>query len=251
MKVKMNRRITAEEVAMNTRPSDRHAFNIRDVDKLEVVELAAKLLSPEGLIRPLPFDDICGVSPLSLRVVMHELGLYTFPTVELVEWLRGEIDPDPTSEFAPDAIEICAGTGWLGRALDIPITDSRLQEREDIRQMYLQNGQPPISYPDDVEQLDAIAAIRKYQPEFVIGSYVTHKWGIGGRKVGNMYGVDTTWVVNHCHRYYHIGNLHVHSHDPIMRRPHRELSFPWLVTRGDSSLARIFVWESKQWRIVP
>ena len=90
----------------------------------------------------------------------------------------------------------------------------------------------PITYPDDVEKLDAVSAIKKYQPEFVIGSYVTRKWGLGSRKDGNMYGVDTGWVSINCHKFYMIGNESIHSGDPIMKRKHETWHPEWLITRG-------------------
>lgn len=196
------------------------------------------------MIRPLPYAEIAGDTPDTLNMVMQALGLYTFPTQELVDWLHSEIDDDP--ELEPHtAIEICCGTGWLGRSLGIPTTDSRLQEREDIRQSYIAQMAVPISYHDDVEQLDALSAIRKYEPEYVIASYCTHLYGTGSLKSGNAFGVDTRWVRSHCRRFYHIGNDDIHFRDPIMKMPHRRLQFPWLVTRGNSAHARVYVWENK------
>lgn len=61
------------------------------------------------------------------------------------------------------------------------------------------------------------------------------------------YGVDTRRVRSHCRRFYHIGNDDIHRRDPIMKMPHRRLQFDWLVTRGDASKARIYVWENKDY----
>lgn len=198
------------------------------------------------VIRPIPYAEIEKDTEATLNMVMQALGLYTFPTQELVDFLHGEIDDDP--ELEPHtAIEICAGTGWLGRSLGIPTTDSRMQERDDIKELYARQGAVPISYPNDVEKLDALEAVRKYEPEYVIASYCTCLYGTGGTKYGNALGVDTRWVRAHCRRFYHIGNDDIHRRDPIMRMPHRRLSFDWLVTRGDSSKARIYVWENRDY----
>ena len=198
------------------------------------------------IIRPIPYAEIQDDTEATLNMVMQAVGLYTFPTQELVDFLHGEIDDDP--ELEPhSAIEICAGTGWLGRSLGIPVTDARLQERDDIKELYKRQGAVPISYPKDVEMLDALEAIRKYEPEYVIASYCTHLYGTGGSKAGSSLGVDTRWVRSHCRRFYHIGNDDIHYRDPIMRMPHKRLSFDWLVTRGDSSKARIYVWENRMW----
>ena len=225
----------------------RTVIDTENVDMSDVLTLMDMLTDKDGIIRTLPYDEVKDVGKDTLNMVMQIMALYTFPTTEVVDFLREEID-DGNPEFAPDAIEICAGSGWIGRNLDIPITDSYLQDRQDVRDAYIRNGCVPIAYPKDVEKLDAIAAIKKYTPEFVIGSYVTRKWGLGSRKEGNMYGVDTGWVVNNCHKFYMIGNQNIHNGDPIMKRNHKEYSFPWLITRGDSTKARIWVWENKLWR---
>ena len=59
--------------------------------------------------------------------------------------------------------------------------------------------------------------------------------------------MDTRWVRSHCRRFYHIGNDDIHFRDPIMKIPHRRLQFPWLVTRGNSAHARVYVWENKNY----
>lgn len=219
------------------------------IDTERVMELTRRLTEDTDLgmiVRPLPYADIEGDTEATLNVVMQALGLYTFPTVELTDWLRQEIDDDP--ELEPHtAIEICAGTGWIGRTLGIPTTDAQWQKRPDIRELYLRQGAIPINYPADIEALEAREAIRKYEPELVIASYCTHLYGTGGSKQGSSLGVDTRWVRSHCRRFYHIGNDAIHSRDPLMRMPHKRLSFDWLVTRGDSSKARIYVWENKMY----
>lgn len=211
---------------------------------LDRVQELLDMTGGDGLIRPVPYEEIRHDSPDTLNMVMKLQGLYTFPTQELVDFLHGEIDDDPNYE-PHSAIEICAGKGWLGRSLGIPVTDSRLQEREEIRSAYLQQGAVPIVYPDDVECLDAVSAVKKYNPEYVIASYCTHLYGTGSLKSGNSYGVDTRWLVNNCRRFYHIGNDDIHGRDPIMKRPHKRWKFEWLVTRGDSEHARIYMWENK------
>ena len=239
--------IDIEAMKQTQRGNKRTAISPDRVDFGRMTELTRMITEDTELgmmIRQLPYAEIAGDTPDTLNMVMQALGLYTFPTQELVDWLHSEIDDDP--ELEPHtAIEICCGTGWLGRSLGIPITDSRLQEREDIRQSYLAQGAMPITYPFDVEPLDALSAIRKYEPEYVIASYCTHLYGTGSLKSGNAFGVDTRWVRSHCRRFYHIGNDDIHFRDPIMKMPHRRLQFPWLVTRGNSAHARVYVWENK------
>lgn len=238
--------VTPDVVRHNIKENQKIYFTADDVDISEVAALMQQITGDDGLIHPVTYDEVKDAAPMDIQMVLHLMGLYTFPTQEVIDWLRNEVDDDP--DLYPDAIEICAGSGWIGRALEIPITDSKMQAREDVKALYASIKQPTITYPDDVEQLDAVAAITKYQPEYVIGSYVTHKWDRHSRKVGNMYGVDTAWVVNHCRKYYHLGNLNTHKYDPIMARPHKEYSFPWLLSRGNADLARIFVWEQRQYQ---
>ncbi len=241
-----NQIVDAEALKYTQRNNKRTVVDPDRVDIDRVLELTNKLCTETSvgkIINPLPYSEIQNDTSDTLNIVMQMLGLYTFPTHELLNWLHDEIDDDP--DFEPhSAIEICGGTGWIGRSLGIPTTDSRLQERADVRQAYLSNGAMPIDYPSDVEALDAISAIRKYHPEFVIASYCTHLYGTGSLKSGSSFGVDTRWVRSHCKRFYHIGNDDIHSRDPIMKMSHKRLSFDWLVTRGISSHARIYVWEN-------
>ena len=243
-----NTPLNMSSMAETQRNNKRTEINLRDVDPIRVMELADMLRGGDknGLFAPIPWSEIKDDTPDTLNVVMQANGLYTFPTQELIDFLRQEIDDDPAYE-PHTAIEICAGTGWIGRTLGIPITDSHMQERPDIRAAYIDQGSMPIIYPTDVEKLDALTAVRKYNPEYVIASYCTHLYGTGSLKSGNSFGVDTRWIVQHCHRFYHIGNDDIHSRDPIMQRPHKRLQFDWLVTRGNSAHARIYVWENKNY----
>lgn len=224
-----------------------HILNLDDFDLKSAIELI-KLISPNDMdIVPIEADKLLVFNQSTINVVLCILGLYTAPTIELVNWLKTQID-GYNEQYYPDAIEIASGTGWLGKALEIPCTDSRLQERQDIKKLYYETGQYTINYPAHVIKLDAVNAVKKYQPEFVIASYATSKYGLGGKNYGNMYGIDNLWIANNCHKYFFIGNLVTHAKDPLLKRKHEELSFPWLITRGDSSKSRIFIFENKQWR---
>ena len=240
--------IDLKEIERAQRNNRRTEIDIDRIDMgraMEITKMISHVDEQLGLvITPIPYEEIRYDTPDTLNFVMQAVGLYTFPTKELTDFLHAEIDDDP--EYEPHtAIEICAGLGWIGRTLGIPTTDSRLQEREDVRKMYLSQGAKPIDYPKDIEQFEALDAIRHYGPEYVIASFCTHLYGTGSLKSGNAFGVDTRWVRSHCRRFYHIGNDNIHSRDPIMKIPHKRLDFEWLVTRGDSSKARIYVWENK------
>lgn len=219
-----------------------------ELERGDISELES-LVIVDGEIRPIPAEQAKRFSDAQLLQFMHEHALYVFPTTELVEWLQQEIE-EGEPDLIPDAIEICSGNGWLAKALEIPATDSYLQDREDIKQMYDAAGTPRISYGGHVERLDAVSAVKKYQPRFVIAAYATVKWGEGkSRSQGNMYGVDTRWVINHCYSYILIGCDSVHANDKAMLWPHERFTPPWLIVRCNSSTQGvIYRWTRKQYQ---
>jgi len=207
--------------------------------------LAADTPQPTGLLRE---DGILHLHPAafydkidrnSLKVWCHHNGRYGLPTVELIAYLRQGIG-------RRRAIEIGAGHGDLAYHLGIPATDNWCQTFPEVKMYYELTGQPVIKYPDRVEKLDAKAAITKYQPEVVIGSWVT-QWcdpndpsQIGK---GNMYGIDEEGIVAAGISYIVIGNIAVHGDKRILKLPHEELSFPFLKSRASKpGLNRIWIW---------
>lgn len=194
-----------------------HAITIYPCD---LSRLTAQVIK-NGLLQVLPADFYHKVEENELRYFMHQYGIYVLPTLELIEWLKFHI--------STPAIEIGCGNGAIGRELGIPITDSKLQERENVKTFYQLSKQPTISYPADVEQLDAISAIGKYKPTTVIGAFITHKYN--GHS-GNMYGVVEGKILKLCKKYIHIGNKVTHHDKPILKHKHAEYYFDWLITRG-------------------
>lgn len=165
---------------------------------------------------------------------LHTHAIYVLPTEELINWMKENI--------LGKAIEIGAGNGSIARALNIPITDSRMQENPEIKFYYQATGQPVIKYPDDVEKLDAEEAIKKYSPDTVLGCFITHKFKeeIGS---GNMYGVEEENILKSVKKYINIGNLKTHGMKPILKLKHEELYFDWLITRSvNQNENRIFIW---------
>lgn len=172
---------------------------------------------------------------------MHKYGLYSFPTTELIEYFARIIE-------GKKAIEIGCGLSIIGRALGIPITDSKMQEWPTVKREYDRCQQPTIKYPVDVEELDALAAVRKYKPDIVIGSYITHLWKPGMQK-GNMYGVDTIKLINSVNEYFMIGNQDVHTEeDPAMKYLDKIERHDFIVTRGDPAQAALFRWRKPHFK---
>lgn len=257
----------------------------RNKDRLAAVELEPHLINHErakviidelmgmdGRIYPIPYSHIKDDTLDTLNVIMQALGLYTFPTIELCEWLSSQIDDNP--EFEPHtALEICAGTGWIGRQLRIPSTDVKNMENPTVQKIMLNSCSIPTLYADDVETLEATDAVNKYAPEIVIGSYVTSKQlvdkidrkkamtvGIklpyGGVIEQNLMdlarkeievGVDVKGICRKVYKMILVCNMRTHRNESYIKLPHQSYSFPWLITRGDVSQARILVFENKAW----
>jgi hypothetical protein len=58
-----------------------------------------------------------------------------------------------------------------------------------------------------------------------------------------MFGVQEDQLLATGVTYVFIGNLAVHQHKPILKRPHRELALPFLRSRArDPSLNRVLIW---------
>lgn len=187
----------------------------------------------DGKLQVMPFSFYKQFTENEIKFFMHQEGIYVLPTSELVDWLR--------DNMVGKAIEIGAGHGAIARALNIPITDSRMQELPEIKLAYLAGGQPVIKYADDIEKLNAEQAIKKYNPDTVIGCFITHKWnGVNG----NAYGVDLLKLIKSVNKYIHVGNLITHKDYNIYKFLSDEHYFDWLITRSvNQKDNRIFVWE--------
>ena len=243
------------------------------VDLKRVGEIVKSIVGKDGKIYPIPYSLIENDTLDTLNFVMQALGLYTFPTLELCEWLSSQIDDNP--ELEPhSAIEICGGTGWIGRQLGIPSTDVKNMENPLVQDVMLEQASMPTIYADDVETLEASDAVKKYQPEIVIGSYVTSKQlvekidrkramtigfympSLHGVIEQNLMdvakkevrvGVDVKSICRKVYKVILVCNMRTHRNESYISLPHQTISFPWLVTRGDKSQARILVFENKLW----
>lgn len=212
---------------------------------------------PSGDIGPIdellgPIDNLNIVSALRLTQFSHDLlslyclrrGLYQFPTSELIEWLRHVIG-------GRSAIEIGAGNGAIGRALGIPRTDSYVQTTPAMRMVYAMQGQTITDPPADVERLEASEAVAKYQPEVVIGCWVTQRYDESrgdrpGEAQALVGGIDEEWILDQpcVRKYVMVGNVASHGRKRIMSRPHGITRAPRIVSRAhNQSLNRMWTWE--------
>ena len=173
-----------------------------------------------------------------MRLLLHETGTYVVPTEELIDYLDKLIGEE-------SAIEICAGNGFIGRELGIPVTDS-YQQQDDKASVLLYSlaQQPTIKYPKDVIKLEANKAVDRFRPHTVLACYATHKWRYDTMS-GNDKGVDYRKLIRKIKRLILVGNTEIHKDNPLMELPHEEIILPGLITRSARpETNRIFIWEN-------
>jgi hypothetical protein len=197
------------------------------------------LLDAEGFLTMCHAKEYDSILPQALRLWCHKYGRYGLPTIELVHWLEDRI-------ANRRAIEIGAGAGDLAHVLAIPATDNRMQEWPAIRWHYEMTGQPVIRYPDFVQNLDALDAVRQYSPDVVIASWVT-EWIDPAlpppETGGNAWGVKEDEILTTGCTYILIGNLKIHGRKKIMAEPHDEFALPFLRSRATyPQLDRVWIW---------
>lgn len=200
------------------------------------------LMGENHLIKLLPAATYDRFDPDGVRLWCHHHARYGLPTVELIGWLKDYIGRRHT-------IEIGAGAGDLAHHLGIKATDSKIQDEPEAATFYRLTQQPTIRYPAWVEKLDALAAIKKYRPQVVIASWVTH-WidptkpaPPGG---GCMFGVEEDRLLKTGVTYVLIGNLVVHQHKPILRKKHEEVALPFLRSRAHQpEMDRVLIWNAR------
>src|SRR6185295_2017181 len=100
-------------------------MNASIITACDLTTITNEVMDDKGLLRIKPYAFYQGIDENELKYFMHQNAIYVLPTTELIDWLRTEI--------VGTAIEIGAGHGAISRALGIPITDSRMQERPDIK----------------------------------------------------------------------------------------------------------------------
>ena len=182
-----------------------------------------------------------------LSAFAHQLGAYCLPTnglIDLLDKLILEASPSRS------AIEIGAGNGIIGRALGIPCTDNRMQERMDIKALYKASGQPVVRYGDHVQKLNAREAVLHCKPEVVVAAWVTHIYNPAEHwRGGNAFGVDEAAMLKKIKRYIFVGHRSPHQFKPLLDLEPREIVDPCLFSRSmDASGNVIWVWDNPDYQ---
>lgn len=196
-----------------------------------------KLVGKNNKIAARPLAEYRAMNQTALRLFCHTHARYVLPTTELIDYLKTIIGDR-------SAIEIGAGAGDLGCQLGIPMTDSYCQTWPDVQLMYAATGQPTIKYGRDVEYLDALAAVEKYQPDVVLAAWVTH-WIDPNLppKPGSMYGVKEDLLLKNVKEYIVVGSTAIHSIKPIMALPHTTIdACDMVVSRSQRGDDKIWIW---------
>lgn len=197
-------------------------------------------LSENHRIKQLPAETFRNVDPQHLRYWMHVHAVYCLPTRELVTFLMEEINNK-------HAIEICSGNADLYYHLDIPGTDSCIQQTPEMQLFYAAIQQPATAPYSDVFKFDAEKAVKVFTPQVVVGAYVTRKFidgiDITNKAQASVYGVDEESLIASVEKYIHVGNHMTHGQKTALKLPHREVKLPGLVTRGSSEQDIIYIWE--------
>ena len=217
-------------------------IDLNDImNALPYVDHLDNLFMDDGLVMPVPYKALIDIPDRALKIYLFYRNIYGIVTTELVEYLKNEIGDKK-------AIEIGCGNGTLGRALGIPITDSKSQSFDEIKKMYANFGQPTIGYPEDVEKLEAFEAIDKYKPDILIGSYITHYINPKQpEKGGYDHAPNEVEMSKLVKKYYMLGNQHTHRHNRLLTNPKvktTNVQEPWIMTRSENTEKNaLFIWE--------
>lgn len=202
-------------------------------------DLSIVLLDSDGRLNLLSYKSYSDFDWESFRFFCHENARYGIPTIELVEYLKDIIG-------GRSAIEIGAGHGDLGYHLGIHRTDSKMQESPDIQERYRRFGQPTIKYPKDVEKIEALDAVKKYNPQVVVASWVTVFSATETSYGSSPHGIKEDEILKLVDTYILVGNISSHGDKPIMAIEHKTIDEPFIISRSANRDGnRIFIWDNK------
>jgi hypothetical protein len=207
----------------------------------EARDLVPEMFDAEDRLRIMPASYYRTTTGTERALVCVKRGLYGLPTTELCEWLKAFIG-------GRSALEIGAGNGSMAAHLGIRACDNYMLEWPEVKRVFQATAQLTAPYGANVERLEALAAVQKYRPQVVIGSWITHRYNPRDPwRGGNQYGPDLPAILKLCEHYVLIGNEETHGANPLWALPHTVEFPPWLFSRTDS-IGRDFVavWKGGQ-----
>lgn len=166
----------------------------------------------DGKISPFNADKLKNIRSIQIQAYAHKLGLYGIFTKELIQQFKNLIN-------GRSCIEVGAGNGTLGRALNIPMYDNFLQLRPEIKIYYIITKQPIVNYGQDVLKMDGLEAIKKHRPKVVIGSWVTHKYNPKLKHLeGSHFAFEQKEMFNYgVEQFIMYGSLKTHYLNPLFK----------------------------------
>lgn len=209
-------------------------------EKLTRYDEFAELVAPDGKFVVRGYDEVKDFNNEVIMAFCVRFGIYCFPTRELIDFLAERIS-------GRKVIEVASGHGILCKELGIKGTDN-FEQRGSRAELYEVMAQTPVQYGKHVEFYDAIDAIRRYKPDVVLASWLTHQHDIRQHhRGGNVTGPKEEKILERVKEYIFIGNDKVHEPKPILDLPHETLKFPWLLSRTiDQSNNSIYVWKGEK-----
>ena len=200
------------------------------IERQDIRGLEELLLSPSKQLISVPARELKPFKKEQLMQFCHEYGFYQLITDELIAFLREELGDSRT-------VEIGAGNGAIAQHLPgITATDSYVQDTLEMRQIYGSKGVVPVHYGTNVLKYEAVAAVKEFQPQAVLGCWVTHLFdGVQGfadgvdeeRMMAPELGVE---------KYLIVGNKKTHDAKPILKnrafKPKQFTNLPWLYSRS-------------------
>lgn len=185
-------------------------------------------------------DELSRIPQEHLSIFCHKKAIYGIPSTELIGIIQSEIS-------LSSVIEIGAGCGIFGEILDIPMTDSYMQELPEVKTYYKLLNQPTITYGSKVEKIDAVKAVLKYKPQIVFGSWITHKYDNKNHVVGgNIFGVREEDILKSVNKYIMYGNHKTHRIKPLLQnRKCKIYKGDFMYSRSMSKSENcLYVWEN-------
>jgi hypothetical protein len=180
------------------------------------VEYLDDILLKDGELQVLSSADLLQIDYLDLQLWCHKNAIYGIPTKELIEVIKPHLVENKS-------IEVGAGCGVFGRVLNIPSTDSMIQNDPKVRLYYQALGQPIVNYGKNVINLEASEAIDKFKPEVVFGSWVTQyippEKAEELQEQGSEYGLKESEFLPNIKKYIVYGNDSIHGYKKILRDP--------------------------------